>query len=235
MTDQPRDRLAAALRAPESSTRLKAAMAAGTSPHPDYLEPLVERCAVEPDFFVRDMLTWALTRLEPGATVDRLLVELTRRGTGAEPGGAHPLEDRRPEGLPGDHPRAPPRRRVEVRAGRLARGRPASPPPRGSRPSSPMILPTQFGRGRSRDAPESQPSVRHAGRRGAQRRLGGAVPPRTRRSPPTLSRPSRILEDEGLGVGHGDQSTTAGGCARCRRGGRRARRRPPASDAGSRV
>lgn len=77
MTDQPSDRLAAALRAPESSARLQAALAAGTSPRADYLGPLVERCAVEPDFFVRDMLTWALTRLEPGPTVDRLLVELS--------------------------------------------------------------------------------------------------------------------------------------------------------------
>lgn len=76
MTSQPRDRLAAALAAPESSTRLQAALSAGTHPRDEYLEPLVARSALEPDFFVREMLTWALTRLSPEPTVDRLLVEL---------------------------------------------------------------------------------------------------------------------------------------------------------------
>nr|WP_221380363.1 HEAT repeat domain-containing protein [Actinoplanes polyasparticus] len=65
-----------ALKANESSTRLQAALAAGTRADPELLEALVERCAVEPDFFVRDMLTWALTRLPPALTVPRLVAEL---------------------------------------------------------------------------------------------------------------------------------------------------------------
>jgi HEAT repeat protein len=37
---------------------------------------LVARCAVEPDFFVRDMLTWALTRHPADVTVPMLVDEL---------------------------------------------------------------------------------------------------------------------------------------------------------------
>ena len=80
MTEQhprtPASRLRAALESTASSTRLQAALTAGTSPQPDYVDVLVERSAVEPDFFVRDMLTWALTRHDPVSAVDRLLPEL---------------------------------------------------------------------------------------------------------------------------------------------------------------
>ncbi|MBS0024382.1 HEAT repeat domain-containing protein [Microbacterium paraoxydans] len=80
MTEQhprtPASRLRAALESTASSTRLRAALTAGTSPQPDYVDVLVERSAVEPDFFVRDMLTWALTRHDPVSAVDRLLPEL---------------------------------------------------------------------------------------------------------------------------------------------------------------
>ncbi|WP_238423263.1 HEAT repeat domain-containing protein [Gordonia sp. 'Campus'] len=80
MTDQtirPSDRaVMAALAAGDASTRLRAAMAAGTDPHPALTDDLVARCGVEPDFFVRDMLTWALTRLPADLTVPRLVVEL---------------------------------------------------------------------------------------------------------------------------------------------------------------
>ncbi|WP_336992932.1 HEAT repeat domain-containing protein [Leucobacter sp. VD1] len=69
--------LSQALRAEEASDRLQAALTAGTHPDASYLEPLVARCAVEPDFYVRDMLTWALTRLPRDAVFDRLLAELS--------------------------------------------------------------------------------------------------------------------------------------------------------------
>ncbi|MEU7765610.1 HEAT repeat domain-containing protein [Nocardia sp. NPDC049190] len=62
--------------AENSSTRLAAALAVGTRPEPDFVDVLVERCAIEPDFFVRDMLTWALTRLPAQITVPRLRAEL---------------------------------------------------------------------------------------------------------------------------------------------------------------
>ncbi|OAN30863.1 hypothetical protein A4X17_04710 [Plantibacter sp. H53] len=68
--------LAIALRAPVPSDRLQAALAAGTTPRTAYIEVLVDRCAVEPDFFVRDMLTWALVRHDPEVTVPRLMEEL---------------------------------------------------------------------------------------------------------------------------------------------------------------
>ncbi|WP_461119563.1 HEAT repeat domain-containing protein [Saccharothrix stipae] len=69
-------RLTNPLSAPDSSVRLQAALAAGSNPDPGLLEPLVERCAVEPDFFVRDMLSWALTRLPPELTLPRIRREL---------------------------------------------------------------------------------------------------------------------------------------------------------------
>ncbi|MET8846885.1 HEAT repeat domain-containing protein [Amycolatopsis sp. NPDC004625] len=65
-----------ALGAGNSSVRLRAALAAGTRPDPGLAGALVARCAVEPDFFVRDMLTWALTRLPAEVTVPRLVAEL---------------------------------------------------------------------------------------------------------------------------------------------------------------
>lgn len=65
-----------ALSAADPSTRLRASMAAGTYPDPGLVDVLVARCAVEPDFFVRDMLTWALTRLPAQVTVPRLGREL---------------------------------------------------------------------------------------------------------------------------------------------------------------
>ncbi|WP_250033999.1 HEAT repeat domain-containing protein [Paractinoplanes maris] len=64
------------LGAGDSSARLQMALAAGTKADPDLLDALVARCAVEPDFFVRDMLTWALTRLPAAITVPRLVAEL---------------------------------------------------------------------------------------------------------------------------------------------------------------
>lgn len=69
-------RVADALSAEDPSVRLQAALAAGSHPDPGHLETIVERCAVEPDFFVRDMLSWALTRLPPENTLPRIRREL---------------------------------------------------------------------------------------------------------------------------------------------------------------
>ena len=57
-------------------TRLKAALAIGSNPEPDVVDTPVARCAIEPDFYVRDMLTWALTRLPSEITLPRLLAPL---------------------------------------------------------------------------------------------------------------------------------------------------------------
>ncbi|WP_219471723.1 HEAT repeat domain-containing protein [Nonomuraea rhizosphaerae] len=60
----------------DSSVRLRAAMAVGTAPDPRLIGKLVERCAIEPAFHVRDMLTWALTRHPASMTVPELLGQL---------------------------------------------------------------------------------------------------------------------------------------------------------------
>ena len=89
--DDPAARLRAALDAPTSSGRLQAALTAGTKPSPDYIDVLVERCAVEPDFYVRDMLTWALIRHDQAAVLDRVLPELHSEAAQARSQALHTL------------------------------------------------------------------------------------------------------------------------------------------------
>ncbi|MEU0834881.1 HEAT repeat domain-containing protein [Streptomyces sp. NPDC005969] len=59
-----------------SSVRLQAALAVGTTPDPGFIGKLIERCAIEPEFYVREMLTWALTRHAASMTVPVLLDEV---------------------------------------------------------------------------------------------------------------------------------------------------------------
>lgn len=80
-----------ALAARDSSTRLRAALAAGTHPAPELVDALVQRCAIEPDFFVRDMLTWALTRLPAQKTLPKLVAELVSDGAQARSQALHTL------------------------------------------------------------------------------------------------------------------------------------------------
>ena len=84
-------RLRAALEASNSSARLQAALAAGTNPDPACVGVLIERSAVEPDFFVRDMLTWALTRHPAAITVPRLLEETRAETSQARSQALHTL------------------------------------------------------------------------------------------------------------------------------------------------
>ncbi|MFE7799587.1 HEAT repeat domain-containing protein [Nocardia sp. NPDC057440] len=84
-------RLLEALAAGDSSTRLTAALTAGTHPESGFVDPLVERCAIEPDFFVRDMLTWALTRHPSEITVPKLLAELRSERAQARSQALHTL------------------------------------------------------------------------------------------------------------------------------------------------
>jgi HEAT repeat protein len=90
-TNTPEKSLVAALAAGDESTRLGAALAAGSNPEPSLVEALVARCAIEPDFYVRDMLTWALTRLPPEISVPRLLAELRSDGAQARSQALHTL------------------------------------------------------------------------------------------------------------------------------------------------
>jgi HEAT repeat protein len=84
-------RVIAALAADDSSTRLAAVLALGSEPEPEMVGLLVERCAIEPDFYVRDMLTWALTRLSSEITVPRLLAELRSERAQARSQALHTL------------------------------------------------------------------------------------------------------------------------------------------------
>jgi HEAT repeat protein len=74
-----------------ASVRLQAALAAGTAPDPRFVDELIERCAVEPDFYVRDMLTWALTRHPASVTVPRLVDELRSERAQARSQALHTL------------------------------------------------------------------------------------------------------------------------------------------------
>lgn len=60
----------------DPSVRLRAALAIGTAPDPRFVAGLVEHCATEPEFAVREMLTWALLRHPPSLTVPMLVDEL---------------------------------------------------------------------------------------------------------------------------------------------------------------
>jgi len=83
--------LIAALAAGDASTRLKAALAIGADPEPGLVDLLVARCAIEPDFYVRDMLTWALTRYPAKTVVPKLLEELNSANAQARSQALHTL------------------------------------------------------------------------------------------------------------------------------------------------
>ena len=87
MNTQTMDALAAA----DASARLAAALAIGSNPTPELLDVLVARCAIEPDFFVREMLTWALIRLPRELTVPRLVAELRSERAQARSQALHTL------------------------------------------------------------------------------------------------------------------------------------------------
>ncbi|MEU6179349.1 HEAT repeat domain-containing protein [Streptomyces coeruleorubidus] len=73
------------------SVRLRAALAAGTAPDPRFIGKLIERCAIEPEFYVRDMLTWALTRHPASMTVPGLVDELRSERAQARSQALHTL------------------------------------------------------------------------------------------------------------------------------------------------
>ena len=83
--------LKALLESPDKSVRLQAALAAGTYPEDAYIEVLVTQCAHEPDFFVRDTLSWALMRHDIGKVVDRLKSELNSENSQAKSQALHTL------------------------------------------------------------------------------------------------------------------------------------------------
>ncbi|MDG9707608.1 HEAT repeat domain-containing protein [Streptomyces sp. DH10] len=74
-----------------SSVRLRAALAVGTAPDPRLIGKLIERCAIEPEFYVREMLTWALTRHPASMTVPGLVDELRSERAQARSQALHTL------------------------------------------------------------------------------------------------------------------------------------------------
>ncbi|MFF2410330.1 HEAT repeat domain-containing protein [Streptomyces sp. NPDC058092] len=74
-----------------SSVRLRAALAVGTTPDPRFIDKLIERCAIEPEFYVREMLTWALTRHSASMTVPELLDEVRSERAQARSQALHTL------------------------------------------------------------------------------------------------------------------------------------------------
>ncbi|MFJ6197969.1 HEAT repeat domain-containing protein [Micromonospora sp. NPDC092111] len=88
-TDTTRARQGLANSSP--SARLRAALAVGTTPDPRFIDTLVERCAIEPEFSVREMLTWALTRHSASTTVPRLIDELRSERAQARSQALHTL------------------------------------------------------------------------------------------------------------------------------------------------
>ncbi|WSG35730.1 HEAT repeat domain-containing protein [Micromonospora ureilytica] len=75
----------------DSSVRLRAALTIGTTPDPALIDTLIERCAVEPEFSVREMLTWALLRHPPALTVAKLTHELRSERAQARSQALHTL------------------------------------------------------------------------------------------------------------------------------------------------
>ncbi|MFA3877895.1 HEAT repeat domain-containing protein [Streptomyces sp. MMCC 100] len=74
-----------------ASVRLRAALAVGTTPDPRFVDKLVERSAIEPEFFVRDMLTWALTRHPVSMTLPPLIREVRSQRPQARSQALHTL------------------------------------------------------------------------------------------------------------------------------------------------
>ena len=83
--------LRALLDSPDQSVRLKAALAAGTYPEDEFIEVLISQCAIEPDFFVRDTLSWALMRNDISKVVERLETELESTNNQAKSQAIHTL------------------------------------------------------------------------------------------------------------------------------------------------
>ncbi|MFF4528347.1 HEAT repeat domain-containing protein [Streptomyces sp. NPDC001407] len=73
------------------SVRLRAALAIGTAPDPRFVVTLIERGAIEPEFYVREMLTWALTRHSSSTVVPKLIEELRSERAQARSQALHTL------------------------------------------------------------------------------------------------------------------------------------------------
>jgi len=85
------DRLQSGLDSHNPSTRLQAALTAGTTPDPTFITILMRHVAAESDFFVRDMITWALTRHDHDQVVPHLVAALSSPVAQAQSQALHTL------------------------------------------------------------------------------------------------------------------------------------------------
>ena len=83
--------LKALLDSPDQSVRLKAALSAGTYPESEYIPVLIAQCAIEPDFFVRDTLSWALMRHDLEEVLPMLTPQLNSPNNQARSQALHTL------------------------------------------------------------------------------------------------------------------------------------------------
>ncbi|MGC4750397.1 HEAT repeat domain-containing protein [Micromonospora sp. DT201] len=130
----------------DSSVRLRAALAVGTTPDPLFIDKLIERCAIEPEFYVREMLTWALTRHPSSMTVPQLIDELRSERTQARSQALHTLSKI------GDRQAWPAMTRAlltdpDDEVARSAWRAAVVLVPEGAEPTLAGVLSTQFGRG----------------------------------------------------------------------------------------
>lgn len=139
-------RLKAELEAESAAARLQTVMAAGMRPHDRYIDVLVERFGVEPDFHVRDTLSWALINHDRALTLERVLPELTSENPQARAQALHTLsklgDERGWPAITTEH-LTDPDDRVAQTAWRAA----AALVPDGEAAALAEVLSTQFGRG----------------------------------------------------------------------------------------
>lgn len=93
-TSQPQaeqDPVVAALSSTNPQQRLQAALSVGITAEARHLGVLIQRSRVEPGFFVRDMLTWAITRMPAEVTVPLLIAELSSEVPQAQSQALHTL------------------------------------------------------------------------------------------------------------------------------------------------
>lgn len=140
------NRLKAELEAESATARLHTVMAAGMRPHDRYIDVLVERFGVEPDFHVRDTLTWALINHDRTLTLERVLPELNSDVAQARAQALHTLsklgDERGWPAITNEH-LTDPDDQVAQTAWRAA----AALVPEGEAAALAEVLATQFGRG----------------------------------------------------------------------------------------
>ncbi|GGO18921.1 HEAT repeat domain-containing protein [Micromonospora parathelypteridis] len=130
----------------DASVRLRTALAVGTNPDPLLIDKLIQRCAIEPEFYVREMLTWALIRHPSPLTIPKLIDELRSEGTQARSQALHTLSKI------GDRQTWPAITRAlltdaDDEVARSAWRAAVVLVPQGAEPTLAAVLSTQFGRG----------------------------------------------------------------------------------------